>query len=566
MGLFHSFFDFLAENKPLITDVFAYVFHVLAYGVPAVIVMLYMFLNTVFIDMDEQIIIERLTRQDIIDGPKIVFLPFFKKSCKIRKATSLTSTQYCVVTNTLTGKKRVEVGPMLLFLKPYDKIEGRLHESFSLKGNEYVRLLDNITGKVRVLRGEMGCVVPGPDEILMDGGKKQALDLKVFEYIKIQDKKTGAIRTEKGEKLVILGPFDEYLGPKTSAVEIDEDTAVLVRNKRNGQQHLVTEKMIFYPADDEDVLEIRKLEILADYEACIVRDKSGKDHFYFGNNNKQRCFFLPPYCSIVPLVWSRGRRRERKDLIIRKIDLRPVYMSFEFTCRTNDNVELILEGSFFWEIVDLEAMVRFTNDTTGDICNHARSRFIEKISKITLQEFMSKFNTIAEQVHQDDKSGFYEQRGVRIHSLEVTGYRCAEQSTANILRQIIQETTNRMNKLQQQESENEVQLHQINGDIEEEKAKSLLIEIQTANSNTVAKMEGMAEAERVKGFLDGMTAAFPSMEMNKQIELWNVLRKQDALKVISNGNAKLYFTPRDINLSIEDNEHVHRDSFEQITH
>jgi len=265
-------------------------------------------------------------------------------------------------------------------------------------------------------------------------------------------------------------------------------------------------------------------------------------------------------------VWSRGRRREKKDLIIRKIDLRPVYMSFEFTCRTNDNVELILEGSFFWEIVDLEAMVRFTNDTTGDICNHARSRFIAKISKITLQEFMSKFNTIAEQVHQDDKSGFYEQRGVRIHSLEVTGYRCAEQSTANILRQIIQETTNRMNKLQQQESENEVQLHQINGDIEEEKAKSLLIEIQTANSNTVAKMEGMAEAERVKGFLDGMTAAFPSMEMNKQIELWNVLRKQDALKVISNGNAKLYFTPRDINLSIEDNEHVHRDSFEQITH
>jgi len=45
---------------------------------------------------------------------------------------------------------------------------------------------------------------------------------------------------------------------------------------------------------------------------------------------------------------------------------------------------------------------------------------------------------------------------VKIHSLEVTRYQCADQSTAAILEQIIQETTNRMNRLQKQESENEV--------------------------------------------------------------------------------------------------------------
>jgi len=43
-------------------------------------------------------------------------------------------------------------------------------------------------------------------------------------------------------------------------------------------------------------------------------------------------------------------------------------MSFEFNCRTSDNVELVLEGSFFWEIVDLKEMLSFTNDTTGDVC------------------------------------------------------------------------------------------------------------------------------------------------------------------------------------------------------
>lgn len=234
-----------------------------------------------------------------------------------------------------------------------------------------------------------------------------------------------------------------------------------------------------------------------------------------------------------------------------------MYMSFEFNCRTNDNVELVLEGSFFWEIVDLQAMLKFTNDTTGDICNHARSRFIELVSKVTLQEFMTQFNTIAEQVHKNDSTEFYKQRGVKIHSLEVTGYHCAEKSTAQILEEIIQETTNRMNRLQQQESENEVQLKQIRGDIEEEKARGELLEIQTANSNAKSKMEGLAEAERVTSFLADLAKNFPDMDAKTRISLWNTLRKEDALKAVSHGNAKLYFTPKEANLSIENHDHIH---------
>ena len=137
---------------------------------------------------------------------------------------------------------------------------------------------------------------------------------------------------------------------RNQAVEIDDGTSVLVRNKRNGQQHLVTEKMF----DDEDIMEVRKLVKLAEYEACIIWDKTGKDIFHFGSNQEERSFFLPPHCQMVKLLWSRGRRRERRDLRIKHLDLRPTYMSFEFNCRTNDNVELILEGSFFWEIVDLK--------------------------------------------------------------------------------------------------------------------------------------------------------------------------------------------------------------------
>lgn len=516
------------------------------------------------VSRDEQIKIEDLTSQRIEAGPKIVFLnPITVRDYEIFKSLSLGSMEYCVIKNILSGMRRVEVGPKLIHLEAYDTIlkdryGEKKRKALSLKANQFVRFIDNKTGKIRVVRGEKGNVVPQAEEEFLDlGGKQEAIDLKVYEYVRIINKNTGEVRTERGEKLVFLGPYEEF-EPKMEAIEIDEETAVLVRNKRTGQQSLVTEKKLFFPSNDEEILEVRGLIKLASYESCIVRDKNGKDSFYFGSNEDQRKFFLPPYCEMVKLLWSRGRRRERRDLVIQKLDLRPMYMSFEFNCRTNDNVELVLEGSFFWEVVDLEAMIKFTADTTGDVCNHARSRFIELVSKVTLQQFMVKFNTIAKEVHENDSSEFYSQRGVKIHSLEVTGYKCAQRSTAQILEQIIQETTNRMNRKQKQESENEIQLHAIRGEIEEEKATSELIKIKTANSNASSKMDGLAEAEKVKSFLTALSEDFPDMNLPQIIDLWKTLRKEDALRAVGKSNSTLYFTPKDVNLSIENHNHTNK--------
>ncbi len=73
----------------------------------------------------------------------------------------------------------------------------------------------------------------------------------------------------------------------------------------------------------------------------------------------------------------------------------------------------------------------YTSDTTGDICAHARSQFLERVSRVSLSEFMAKFNKIAAEAHKEDDS-FYRQRGCVIHTLEVTGYHCAERKTAEV--------------------------------------------------------------------------------------------------------------------------------------
>ncbi len=507
-----------------------------------------------FVGKDEQLFVEDLTELRAVNGPATVFLPLLFKSSRQCKAVALGPLEYQLVTNSLDGSKRVEIGPKLLFIRPYDELEGPKQLAISLKATEFVRLLDNQTGTVRVEVGEQGRVIPGPYETYVDScGKRNAISLKCHEYVRIEDKMTGKTRVEQGEQLVFLTGHEELVGnfpmQVQQAVEIDEETAVLTRNKRDGQQQLVTTKQVFVPRSDEEIIEVRKLIKLANHEACIVRGKDGTDQFLFGKNADQRAFFLPPYSELVELTWSRGRRREKRDLVLKKIDLRPMFMSFEFNCRTADNVELVLEGTFFWEVVDLQAMFKTTCDTTGDVCNHARSKFIERVSKVTLQEFMRDFNKIAEMVHREDDN-FYSSRGVQIHSLEVSGYRCAEASTAKILGQIIQETTNRMNRLQQQESENEWQLLQIKGDIEEERAKKELLAVQIDNSNARSSMEGLAEAQKVKSFLLGLADDVPDVE--RRIALWNVLRKKDALQEVCKNGARLYYTPNDVNLSIED--------------
>merc|ERR1712032_313078 len=126
---------------------------------------------------------------------------------------------------------------------------------------------------------------------------------------------------------------------------------------------------------------------------------------------------------------------------------------------------------------------------------------------------------------------------------------CADKSTSEILEQIIQETTNRMNRLSQAESENEVNLYRTQGQTEQIRLNSGLLEIQHVQTQEEAHVAGKSEADRVASFLKSLETEVPQLE--DRIKMWMVLRKTDALSVVSQGDAKLYFTPNEVDLSIE---------------
>merc|ERR1711907_289132 len=158
-------------------------------------------------------------------------------------------------------------------------------------------------------------------------------------------------------------------------------------------------------------------------------------------------FFLPPYCKIIELLWS-------------------------------------LENIAF--------MIRNTDDAPGDICHHARSEIIQAVSKVTLDDFMHGFNELVTETILESGDTFYEERGSRIHSVEVRSFECLYKKIDRVLQEIIKESTDRINRLQLVASENEVAIEKMKGRIEEEKLKGQLIDVKNEHQRKEALIDGEA--------------------------------------------------------------------------
>jgi len=268
--------------------------------------------------------------------------------------------------------------------------------------------------------------------------------------------------------------------------------------------------------------------------------------------------------------------------------------------RTSDNVELLLQGTIFWQVVDVPRMVERTGDPRGDVWYHARSALIQAVSAVTLEQFMSDFNALVSQAAATD-GPFYEQRGVALLSLEVTSFACKDATTASVLQEIIQETTNRINRLQQQRSENEVEQEKLaaqllleqqrqalvtatadneriaalavqqsenevkqekmTADIALEEARTQLVTAQAANDKLAAEAEGQAQGLRFATSVEGFTSAL-SNETAGDAEARLALFKhfhdleiesaqiESTTKNLGSGSAQLFLTPQDLNLRL----------------
>jgi regulator of protease activity HflC (stomatin/prohibitin superfamily) len=498
-----------------------------------------------FVQENQQLFVQSLTDRRVINGPgRYISRPFEKVS--VRDGVRLSPDDYARIVDELTGEERIISGPAFYFLDAYESVEA-IYDALSLKEGEYAYILDTQTGITRSLRGPV-LHFPQAEERILE--TNEAIPLNENQYMRVLDKTNGQIRVVRGETSLYLEPTESVLEAVQTGVNIDEETGVLIRDITSGQMQLITEKQVFIPRANQEIMKIQQRIKLEDHETIIIKDPDGRYIFRKGSD-EARAFFLEPYHELVSLYWSSGLHKEKRELRITHIDIRPKYMWYEFEVRTQDNVELIIGITFFWRIVDVETMIQMTDDTTGDICAHARSTIIQAVSQVTLEDFLANFNRIVfESVLGERETPFYDERGVAINAIEVRSIQCKDPDTQRILNEIIQETTARINRLQKQESENEVRLKKLQGEIDEENARGDLLDIRRQHTQIEAETEGEAEAYRVRNFLQLLN---DDLTIDQKLAIYQTLRKRDMLHDISRGDASLYFTPADVNLSIESN-------------
>merc|ERR1719329_1496643 len=184
-----------------------------------------------------------------------------------------------------------------------------------------------------------------------------------------------------------------------------------------------------------------------------------------------------------------------------------------------------LEGTIFWQVKDVPLMINVTSDPEGDIWHHARSALIQAISANTLQAFMKNFNNISQEASlKEAADGFYSGRGTKLNRMELTKFETTDEDTKVILQKIIQESTNRVNRLQKQKGENDVKAAELAAQIVLERERADLIKSQADNLRLEAKMQGEAAGvtlmRAADSFIDGLNGTVDNV--TSRIELYKL--------------------------------------------
>eukprot|EP01059_Diplonema_ambulator_P013495 TRINITY_DN24001_c0_g1_i1.p1 TRINITY_DN24001_c0_g1~~TRINITY_DN24001_c0_g1_i1.p1 ORF type:complete len:516 (+),score=207.24 TRINITY_DN24001_c0_g1_i1:61-1608(+) len=496
------------------------------------------------LEENEQLLITSCSgERSVENGPGIVcYGPC--SSTEQRGALVLGTGEYAVIMNDEFGSKRSVYGPTVEWMTEREvKVDGG--ECPKLTGQQYITVTDGETGNVRNVTGPT-LFKPGPYEEISEF--KRVYNLSKNEYLRIKDQE-GQVRIEVGEQRVVPDPLEEVMGGVQKGVNIDDHHCVLVRNIDTGSLVQISKQGLFVPSKYQEIVQVQEKIILEEYQTVVYKDKTGK-FIYVRGDSELRDFFLPPFCEIVKQEWSTDLRKEHTSSeVMWKFDRRPSYMNYEFNCRTVDNVELEVDVSFFWAIIDVPLLVEKTADAPGDTCTHARSKIIQEVSRIKLLDFLERFNEIIRGACVGDT--FYQERGVDLLSVEVLRFKCASKETDLILQDIIKETADRLKKKERQKGENEVALSRLSGEIEEEKMKKELIELKKSHLKTEARIEGEAEGNKLVAFMERTTGKEAiSIDTDKAIKMYLMLRKLDSVEALSRGNNQLMITPNDVNLSV----------------
>lgn len=437
-----------------------------------------------------------------------------------------------------------------------------------------------------------------------------------------------------------IGPADpcafETIGPVQDARIVTAESALLVRAIDTGIVRLVDTPGPFFPGPyDEIDPEPRELIRVAEYETVVLAMEDGSFQFRAGAENgtyrnpladdrptpgvtttSGTSFFLPPYAHLLTFEWTVGydvedqggttessRAGEMKTFS--RLDQRMQQLFFQYDdVRTNDNIEFEVEGTIFWEIEDVPKLVTSTNDPTGDIWHRMRSQISQAAGNYNYAGFLTSLRNMTAAVREQELDNpFYSMRGIKVYDFQLIEVELKdEELEANIVDAMALEAIDRINRVNQEISESEVEIVRLQGiynvdaaraqneqSLEQLRAQNALVveqnqhqlkveqqrntilleqertgylDVVHANSmleaTTIGAREGAIQGASINEYLNSLNTS--DLSLSEAVRLYELrLAYQNANITTSNiamGAAELYLTSDDANLHLGDALHV----------
>lgn len=536
---------------------------------------------------DEQVLLTSPTGKYVVNGPwgGQLHITYPKEH---RKATVLDPMEYVIVEDTLSAELRQVIGPTLLFLGPYEKVKAK-KQKIVLQRDEYVRLVENRTGEERVVDGP-GTVVPAATEFWTK--IESAVFVNVGTAVVVRNRRTGyqSLIThcdlvsgvwypQNYEELVDVREL-VYVLPHEAVVVRDVNGTTTVYNGREtspksatrctdeGAKQAGVGGISFFLPPYSKIMRMK----WSSFENPRIQQRRLTPKRFPTKANPR----IPKHSSRIPreevYLYEKQERRLQSIYVdqvgssaasgpkqtVVSIDMRSQKEYYSYEVRTNDNVRLMLYGTIFWKLENVMKMLATTSDPPGDVWTKCRSLLIAAVSKVTFETFMAQFNDVVLQTFDAHmNSTFWQDRGIKVISIEMTNYEPVDEFTRSTLQTIIRQTVKRVNLLQRQRSDNDVAKEKLGADTHLEVNKTSLLVQQALNSEvlsrTVGDVEGGKTGQTIASFIDalGQTISNTSdrMSLFKQYRQLQAA-EMDAEQLMS-GQAALYMTPEDLELRLQ---------------
>ncbi len=320
-----------------------------------------------------------------------------------------------------------------------------------------------------------------------------------MERVVLDETRQIIVTKQDGSREIIAGP-QEYFLLHEPRMHFEEMSRIVL--EQNQRCHVVDEDGKETMHEGEKTVFVRPSEthkvvnktILQEGTAVVVVDEDGKRTVKQGPES----FFLGPREKLYTFTWTGGEKKEPRYLRFDTLRTTPDQMYHDVEVRTRDQVILTIKLMIYWQVVDVEKMIKRCDDLIGAMVNIVSSSVASCFGQVTFEEAATDPERRIQGIDTFKSQEKWAEYGVRVEQVRLRGWRCADAQIQMILDQKIQNRTKIESDEEIAKAQHAVAMLKIGQERTELREKETLKELRMAQAATVAEEAGTRRGQEIQ--------------------------------------------------------------------